>query len=52
MEDWNNLPQDVVDSKSINSFKNSLDNFGYQPPVTFNNYFARLIYSYAIKEHW
>ena len=34
VEDWNNLPQNVVDSKSFNSFKNSLDNFRYQLAVT------------------
>jgi len=33
---WNSLPDSVVESKSINSFKNNLDKFWQNEDVKFN----------------
>ena len=33
---WNDLPQDVVNSKNLNSFKNSLDRYWEHHPLKFS----------------
>ena len=37
---WNNLPSDVVGAKSVNGFKNALDDFWKDDPSKFNHKYA------------
>ena len=37
---WNNLPSDVVRAKSVNEFKNALDDFWKDDPSKFNHKYA------------